>query len=385
MTVDGQAMSINRSVCALWSMGLAIGPYLSSIVIATVPLGDQGVALLGIVFVMTQVLAFGLGVLSLGEISRSGGRVTGRGYAWIGIGVPFIGVVLGIIMPILSPRRSFAFRMTCGTNLSGMGKAMLVYANDNDNSLPMAGGHTNQWVDSLGGPKNATSWMADTLSEAYGFDSQNKKSGHVTTSASLYLLVKYAGVAPKSFVCRGESDTREFRLADWLDHGVTQNMKLVDVWDFGYFVSYEKNPSKHVSYSYQHPFGSRPLIVANEPRMAVMADRSPWLNPVVDKVKTWAIFRPDIDSHIVTAEQARMGNSLSHQREGQNVLFLDSHVSFEKRAYVGIENDNIYTMQYEDDPNSIALGKRPVPYDEIASQPRSRRDSVLLQEPGRGG
>lgn len=36
-------------------------------------------------------------------------------------------------------------------------------------------------------------------------------------------------------------------------------------------------------------------------------------------------------------------NSASHQREGQNVLFNDGHVNFERHPNVGIQNDNIWT------------------------------------------
>jgi hypothetical protein len=37
-----------------------------------------------------------------------------------------------------------------------------------------------------------------------------------------------------------------------------------------------------------------------------------------------------------------MWDSFAHQREGQNVLFNDVHVSFERTANVGIDNDNIF-------------------------------------------
>ena len=35
-------------------------------------------------------------------------------------------------------------------------------------------------------------------------------------------------------------------------------------------------------------------------------------------------------------------NSFAHQREGQNVLFNDAHVTFEATANVGTDNDNIW-------------------------------------------
>ncbi len=43
---------------------------------------------------------------------------------------------MGILMPALARTRQLAFRMTSGTNLSGIGKAILIYANDHDDKLP---------------------------------------------------------------------------------------------------------------------------------------------------------------------------------------------------------------------------------------------------------
>jgi hypothetical protein len=38
----------------------------------------------------------------------------------------------------------------------------------------------------------------------------------------------------------------------------------------------------------------------------------------------------------------KTGNCAAHQREGQNVLYNDNHVGFEKFPNVGIENDHIW-------------------------------------------
>ena len=54
--------------------------------------------------------------------------------------IAIIALLMGILMPALARVRQLAFRLTCGTNLSGIGKAMLIYANDYDNELPRAGG-----------------------------------------------------------------------------------------------------------------------------------------------------------------------------------------------------------------------------------------------------
>ena len=43
---------------------------------------------------------------------------------------------MGVLMPALARTRQIARRMVSGTNLSGMGKAMLIYANDYDDKFP---------------------------------------------------------------------------------------------------------------------------------------------------------------------------------------------------------------------------------------------------------
>ena len=43
---------------------------------------------------------------------------------------------VGILLSALARTRELAFRMTSGTNLSGIGKTCLIYANDHDDKLP---------------------------------------------------------------------------------------------------------------------------------------------------------------------------------------------------------------------------------------------------------
>ncbi len=78
-----------------------------------------------------------------------------------------------------------------------------------------------------------------------------------------------------------------------------------------------------------------------------------------------------------TAETAKQGNCRAHGLEGQNVMFLDTHVTFEKRAYCGLEGDNIYLVSRFLDRGD-PLGVVPMcPSVNI----QSRRDSVLVHDP----
>jgi len=275
--------------------------------------------------------------------------------------IAIIAMLMGILMPALSRVRQVAFRLTCGTNLSGIGKAMLVYANDYEDELPRAGGRNTSW----GGPVR---WDAMDRFQAYSL-SADSSGGKATVSSSFYLLVKYAEVTPKSFVCKGDSGTTEFKLADYpnRDPAVAE---LINAWDFG------PEPRKHCSYSYHHPYGLYALTTSSEPGMAVAGDPNPWIGSHAAEAKEWGRFKPGIQPWNGTTEEAKYGNAVTHQEDGQNVLFMDSHVEFEKHAYCGIEDDNVYTHL----PQGIGhpqLGEKPLPF---VSEPGHRKDSLLVHD-----
>ena len=55
--------------------------------------------------------------------------------------ISIIALLMSILMPALARVRELASRVVCGTNLSGIGKAMGIYANNNESGrFPRAGG-----------------------------------------------------------------------------------------------------------------------------------------------------------------------------------------------------------------------------------------------------
>ncbi len=99
--------------------------------------------------------------------------------------IAIIALLMGILMPALSRVRQIAFRMVCGTNLSGIGKAMLIYANDYNDELPRSGGSpTAAWA------KKIRKFQGPAAIDAYG--TINAAVG--TVSSSFYLLVKYTEI-----------------------------------------------------------------------------------------------------------------------------------------------------------------------------------------------
>lgn len=103
---------------------------------------------------VTAIPAIIFGIVALVKISKSAGRLKGNGLAIAGIAIPpasppvvalLMGMLMGIMMPALARTRSIAQRMVCGANLSGLSKAMLIYANDCNDMYPTS----SKWCDLL--------------------------------------------------------------------------------------------------------------------------------------------------------------------------------------------------------------------------------------------
>jgi prepilin-type N-terminal cleavage/methylation domain-containing protein len=279
--------------------------------------------------------------------------------------IAIIALLMGILMPALSRVRQLAFRLTCGTNLSGIGKAMLLYANDYQDELPRAGGRSSTWG-------TIQDWTAPSRAQAFGL-AADSSGGKATISSCFYLLIKYTEVTPKSFVCKGDAGTNEFKLSD-LSTAVGSNFELIDAWDFGPAA----DSFKHCSYAYHMPFGLYALTVSSEPGFAVAADRNPFLKSPAADAALLANFKPDLTGFGGTSDTAKAGNSISHQLDGQNVMFLDTHVAFEKRAYCSVEDDNIYLISSNTSSGS-SVGTVPTT---SAYTPANRKDSVLVHDTG---
>jgi prepilin-type processing-associated H-X9-DG protein len=282
--------------------------------------------------------------------------------------------LLLVLPPVLYIHGGTAFRMTCGTHLSGIGKAMLIYANDYEDELPRAGGRDSQWA------ARTPDWAAPDRRAAFGLASDGS-GGQASISASLYLLVKYSEVTPKSFLCASSktspfgfrAETREKGMSEFKLSGVRKlpkGFELIDAWDFG------PDPTRHVSYSHHMPYGMYALNTSYLPGFAVAADRNPWMDSPSAKAKDFSLFKPDVPPFNGATEQGKHGNTFRHDGDGQNVLFLDSHVEFAKRAYCSIEDDNIYTISSSPTAGD-PLGTPP----RLGSQPANRKDSLLVNDP----
>jgi hypothetical protein len=281
------------------------------------------------------------------------------------------GVVCLILVLLVSTLHAMTqehyFRTVCAAHLAEVGKTMFVYANDNETALPRAGGPTTTWG-------RIANWAATNRTMAYGL-SADGNGGKATISSCFYLLVKYYQLPAGLFVCPGDEGTTEFSLAKTAGvSGVPANLELEDAWDFGPLaISW-----KSCSFAYHNPFGPYALTTARDPNLAVAADRNPWFKSPAGDPQAFNLFKPDLPGYTGgTAETAEAANAVAHQSRGQNVLFLDGRVTFETRAFCGLDRDNIYTISFLSDQGS-AFGLVPLI---ISAAPGNMRDSVLLHDP----
>ena len=339
-------------ICALCGLVL-LAPSLVALGIPRVLSPRQRwVAITFLVSHIVLVVSFILGLLGIIQIERSGGRITGRMLAVGAVLISIFGGLLPAWSIYMRLPRSTAFRMVCGTNLSGLGKAMLIYSSDYDEELPRAGGKSSVWAAKI------ADWKALNRFNAYGL-APDGSGGVGTISSCFYLLVKYAEVQPKSFLCNKDSGVKEFIPAK---HGA-RGRDPIDLWDFG------PEPTKHYSYSYNMPFSGYALTNEDDPGLAVAGDRNPWMDSPFQKARDFQVFDPNGNWEAIKA-----GNAIGHQGDGQNVLFLDNHVGFEKRSFCGVNDDNIYTYW---DGEDIRRGTPP----KLGSQPADKADSLLVNDP----
>jgi prepilin-type N-terminal cleavage/methylation domain-containing protein/prepilin-type processing-associated H-X9-DG protein len=280
--------------------------------------------------------------------------------------IAIIALLMGILMPALARVRQIAYRLYCGTNLSGIGKAILIYSNDYDDEFPRAG--------KLGWVQGLNAFASPNPDVAY-------QTG-ATISSCFYLLIKFSEVTPKSFLCKGDSGVTEF---DPSAHAVPNTMTLVDIFDFG-----ATQTQEHCSYAYHNPFPQGTtgfnLTSSSDPGMAIAADPNPWQPTFENPAKVWANY-----SAVYAGpgkQDIQKGNAGTHQDDGQNVLFVDGHTSFEKDSRCGVDMDNIYTRHEVatpgTPPNEVQRQRGASPATGPANPanyfPMNRNDSVLLTD-----
>jgi prepilin-type N-terminal cleavage/methylation domain-containing protein len=243
--------------------------------------------------------------------------------------IAIIALLMGILVPALARARALAYRMLCASNLAGIGKAMIIYAQDHEESFPVAGGPAAEWE--TAGHVTAFGWLlGGSESLTFGIPPGN----NATITSCFYLLVKYGIATPKQFVCKGDDNAIVFGRSIF----TMPPMSIFDTWDFG-IGGGEPYPGECVSYSYQMPFSfpdTREGFIGAPTNIAIM-ENSNAASPVC------ADRNPFLDKNALDAEPDAGSNCAAHGGYGQNVRYRSLSVVFEDNPDVGIGGDNIWT------------------------------------------
>ena len=251
--------------------------------------------------------------------------------------VAIIALLISILLPSLSRAREMSKRLVCGANLKGLGTSFKIYANDNEESwpipahdssvVPVAEGETGTGI------KYCNEWGSGAGLERYEisrdeYDTAGDPSTRVSTTRAFWMLVRSGEVTVKQYICPSSDD-------------VMDDTNEIDRY-------YDFKTIGRVSYGYQVPFGpgdTRPSENADT-RIAMAADKGPYSPGGQRDLGDF----DDYDAATPATKWKRL-NSGNHggtgAGEGQNILFQDGHSDFERKPIVGVDQDNIYTLMYD--------------------------------------
>jgi prepilin-type processing-associated H-X9-DG protein len=244
--------------------------------------------------------------------------------------VAILALLVSVFIPYLAKTREAERRVRCTRNLQNFAYLLQEYAKRETNTtgfatLPSviydAQGHPNSYT-AFTGPDDPNPFRPGSAVAAND------------VTASLFLLMRLGYISYgreiglSMYVCPSSDDEAD-RLTDAAGHAVTAAQR-----------SNFRSP-RNLSYGYCSPFSSAPGFKMNgdwlAPTSAVMADKGPGGADVTAL---------DQDA---PALEFRRANSRNHGGAGQNVLYGDGHVAFERTPYCGYyesksgPRDNIYT------------------------------------------
>ncbi len=240
--------------------------------------------------------------------------------------VAIIALLVSILLPTLGRAKELARRAICGSNLRNIGTGIKMYQTESDDAPP--------WIES-------TSWASTTGTGATSTTTPTA----VSPTALMFMLVRM-GQPVGLFVCPSDDSAGKMLTTR---HGSGTNTYYY--WDF--YDTEKSSPSasencSKVSYSTQGPVYSMAtagyvpgFTYSSQSGLVVMADKTPEFDKTDDNGVT---AQTDWANTGLSDAARKKGMSQNHgSGDAINVLYADAHVSDQKRADVGISDDNIYS------------------------------------------
>jgi len=231
--------------------------------------------------------------------------------------VAIIALLIAILLPSLGKARELSNRSVCAANLRGISQSMNVYAADNSDLYPVVGKGGAATTSGGGVP---TTTADATLNSMYAVG-----ANFMSVPQNMWVLVLTGQVAPKQYLCKSDPGQVTYASATT---GTNYNTNFNDgTANNGIITS--------LSYSFDWAWTSTPSIGgwwknATDAGLPIGADMAP-----LDGSGT----APNV---VKVSVNNKNGNSYTHQFDGQNVAYGDSHAEFARLNNVGQNNDNIW-------------------------------------------
>ncbi len=277
--------------------------------------------------------------------------------------IAIIALLIAILLPSLSKARESAKRSACASNLKDIFNSMYTYSGDEEGMFPSLANHESGGNDDTKvttADDDGGNWDVNVSSQAvddpFGSDFEDANGEYRTVSANMWLLVRDDYTQADLFLCpSSEKAGKKVNLRDvsGSNGGVGPDYFV----DFTYGFDLDDVPDgacsagDTIAYSFIQPWtsfgggkGSWSMWgVEADPRVAIGADENNGSDP--DGSEDWDGSWSSADDVSYAYIKDHM-NSTNHNKDGQNVLYADGHVKFEKSVFVGVNKDNIYTSRY---------------------------------------
>jgi prepilin-type N-terminal cleavage/methylation domain-containing protein/prepilin-type processing-associated H-X9-DG protein len=299
--------------------------------------------------------------------------------------VGIIAMLIALLLPSLSKAREAANRVACAANLRSIGQGFFLYANDNKGDYPRTWWfHEFYWThapDSFSGLRgfsnptaadpfaHASDPVWDTVLPPWNTD---HRPGDNDITASLFLLVRNYRLSSKVFVCPSRGDYYPDRFPTFGVAGASSDPSKRSNFSSPYNLSYS------VSQMFLPDLATKLGWRWNASRMksdvALMADLNAGERyPDSCNVTLSGLYGgigPTTPKD--TQSLQRRANSRNHRKDGQNVMYADGHVAWARTAFAGYNDDNIYSLAWDNQWTSGAG----LSYS--ATKYKYQHDSILL-------
>jgi prepilin-type N-terminal cleavage/methylation domain-containing protein len=185
--------------------------------------------------------------------------------------VAIIALLIAILLPSLGRARELANRTACAANVTGVVKAMVVYAADNNNCFPISNGTT---VGLMAAPTTAV---------------------NLGCMFALTTAVGGNGVSTKSFLCKSDPDSGSPALST--------------------ATSFSASTPLNCSYGIAQPTTSATSV-------------APWWKNTIDS--SAPLMADCVGGPLVSGLTNSTGCSINHQGAGQNIGYGDAHVEWNR-------------------------------------------------------